>query len=260
MNHPAIVRMRIVLIGLALAAMAGCASVPRDPAARAEFKATNDPLEPLNRRIFAFNLSADRYVIKPVAKGYRQVLPQPVRDGLRHAIDNLNEPLILVNCVLQGRLKSAAVTGGRFIVNSTVGVGGLGEVAERWKMPKQVGDFGQTLWAWGFPEGPYLVLPLFGPSSPRDAIGQGIDVYLDPVRYVVRNNNYPNAVSNGKMVVDGVDRRERNLDTLDELQKESIDFYASLRSLYRQNRAAELHNGKPQATLPKSNFYDDPGP
>ena len=252
--------LRAALTGLLLLA-AGCASVPQNPAARAEFKTNNDPIEPFNRKIFAFNLALDRAVIKPVAEGYRAILPRPIRNGLRNVLDNLDEPLVVANCLLQGRFNSAFTAGGRFAVNSTVGVAGIIDIATRWKMPKQTGDFGQTLWSWNVPEGPYLVIPLFGPSNPRDAIGQGVDVYLDPFRYVPGNHNYPQAVTTGRIVADGVDQRARNIDSLNELQRQSIDFYASMRSLYRQNRAAELRNGKPAAsTLPPADFYDaEPG-
>jgi phospholipid-binding lipoprotein MlaA len=250
---------RIVMIGLSLLLMAGCATVPSDPAARAEFKANNDPIEPLNRKIFAFNLTFDRMLVKPLAKGYRWALPGWIRDTVRRVLDNLNEPVVMANCILQARLKSAAITGGRFIVNSTFGVGGIADVTTDWKMPKQVGDFGQTLWSWHLPEGPYLVIPIFGPSNPRDTVGQGVDVYLDPFRYEPLNDNYPDAVTTGRLIADGVDQRERNLDSLDEIQRESIDYYASLRSLFRQNRAAELRGEKTSTTLPPAGFYDDPG-
>jgi phospholipid-binding lipoprotein MlaA len=244
-------------IGLLLLLMAGCASVPQDPAARAEFKTTNDPLEPLNRRLFAFNLLIDRLVIKPLAKGYRRVLPQSGRDALRHFLDNLKEPVVVANCVLQGRLKSAGTSSERFLVNSTAGLAGLTDPASGWKLPKQTGDFGQTLWAWGVGEGPYLVIPVFGPNSPRDGIGESIDVFFDPFRYIARHQNYPAAITAGRTVIDGIDLRARNLDSLDAIQSESIDFYASFRSYYRQNRMAELTSGKPSATLPSSDFYDD---
>ncbi len=249
---------RIALMGLSLLLMAGCATVPRDPAARAEFKANNDPIEPLNRDIFAFNLSMDRFLIKPVAKGYRAVLPQPIRDALRRVLDNLNEPLVMANCLLQARFNSAIVTGGRFAVNSTLGVAGIADVAKRWRLPRQFGDFGQTLWSWDVPDGPYLILPLFGPSNPRDAVGRGVDVYLDPLRYIPAHNNYPNWLTTGRIVVDGIDQRARTIDTLDELQRDSVDYYAAMRSLYRQNRAAELQGGKASTTLPPADFYDEP--
>jgi phospholipid-binding lipoprotein MlaA len=249
----------IAVIGSLLLLIAGCATVPRDPAARTEFKANNDPIEPLNRRIFAVNLGVDRILIKPLAKGYRWALPGRIRDAIRHVIDNLNEPLVLANCILQGRLKSATTTGGRFVVNSTVGIAGVADVATRWKMPKQFGDFGQTLWAWDIPDGPYLIIPIYGPSNPRDGFGRGVDVFLDPFRYVPGNYNYPDAVTTGRIVADGVDQRARNLDSLDEIQRELIDYYATLRSLYRQNRAAELRGEKAPTALPPAGFYDDPG-
>jgi phospholipid-binding lipoprotein MlaA len=254
MTRPA----RAALIGLSLLLLTGCATVPRDPVARAAFKANDDPVEPLNRKLFAFNLAVDQALIKPLAKGYRKVLPREARDGIRNFLDNLNEPVVLANCVLQGRLRSAATTGGRFVVNSTVGVAGFADVAVRWKLPKQIGDFGQTLWSWGVEAGPYLIIPVFGPVTPRDGIGRGVDVFLDPFLYISRSQNYPSWVTVGRIVISGVDLRSRNIDSLDEIQRESIDYYASFRSLYRQNRAAELRGGKPSTSLPPPNFYDDP--
>jgi phospholipid-binding lipoprotein MlaA len=250
---------RVVSAALALVALAGCAAVPREPAARAEFKANNDPLEPLNRRVFRLNDVVDRVLIKPLAKSYRRVLPQPARDALRHFLDNLNEPLVMANCLLQGRFKSAGITGGRFAVNTTFGVAGLSDVAVNWHLPRQIGDFGQTLWAWGAGEGPYLIVPVFGPVTPRDGIGQGVDILFDPLRFVIRNQDIPSGVTAGRVVVDGLDQRARSLDTLDEIQRESIDYYASLRSLYRQNRAAQLQGAKASTTLPPADFYDDSG-
>lgn len=238
---------------------AGCASVPRDPRAAAQFRANHDPLEPLNRRIFAANLSLDRHLIKPVAQGYRDLLPAVIRDALRRVLANLNEPIIIGNCLLQGRLKSAGTSAGRFVLNSTVGFAGLDDVATKVRLRPQVADFGQTLWAWKFPEGPYLVLPLFGPSSPRDGIGAGVDAYFDPWRYVARNNDIPNGYSTARTVANGIDRRAEAIGPLDEIQKESIDYYASFRSLYRQNRAAELAGGSAVTPLPAADFYDDPG-
>lgn len=236
--------------------LAGCATVPRDPAARAEFKANHDPIEPLNRRIFAFNGFVDRSLIKPVAKGYRWVLPEPARNALRHFLDNLHEPVVLANDLLQGRLRAAATTGGRFLLNSTAGIGGFADVASRHQLPKQSGDFGQTLWTWGVPEGPYLILPILGPSNPRDGIGGGADFFADPFRYIT-----PPAVSVSRMATDGIDERVRNLEIVDEMQREAVDYYASLRSLFRQNRAAQLGKGAgaPAAPQPPPDFYDDPG-
>jgi phospholipid-binding lipoprotein MlaA len=252
--------LRAAVLALASAlALGGCASVPTDPAARAEFKANNDQYEPLNRRVFAFNLFLDRVLIKPLALGYRRVLPEKGRDALRHFLDNLNEPLVLANTMLQGRPKSAGTTLCRFLVNSTVGIGGLVDVASTKKLPKQIGDFGQTLWVWGSPEGPYLILPLFGPSSPRDGIGMGVDALFDPFRYAAREYDFGAPVVIGRIVADGVDKRARNIEAIDEMQKESVDYYASLRSLFRQNRAAELRGNVQVGPQPLPDLYDDPG-
>jgi phospholipid-binding lipoprotein MlaA len=248
-----------VLAVLCLGVLGGCASVPTDPAARAEFNANKDPFEPLNRQIFRFNLALDRALIKPLALGYRRVLPAKARDALRHVLDNLNEPLVFANTVLQGRPKSAGTTACRFLVNSTLGIGGLVDVATGDNLPRQVGDFGQTLWVWGFPDGPYLILPLFGPSSPRNGIGTGVDSYFDPFRYAAREYDFGAPVVVGRLVVDGVDKRARNIEAVDEMQKESVDYYASLRSLYRQNRAAELRGNVQAAPQPLPDLYDDPG-
>jgi phospholipid-binding lipoprotein MlaA len=238
--------------------LGGCATAPRDPAERAVLKANNDPWEPLNRRTFALNLFFDRILIKPVAEDYRDMVAEPTRQAVRHFLDNLNEPVVLINDTLQGRFASSAKTGARFVVNSTAGLAGFADVATRHGLPRQSGDFGQTLSAWGFGEGPYLIIPLFGPSSPRDGIGLGVDLYLDPFRYVARANNYPTGVTAGRTFLDGIDQRERNLDALDEMQREAVDFYASFRSLYRQNRAADLRPGKAAAPSAPPGFYDDP--
>jgi phospholipid-binding lipoprotein MlaA len=253
---------RVPCLAIILAAfgfLAGCASVPQDPAARAQFKADNDPLEPLNRKTFAFNEFVDRALIKPLAKGYRAAVPQGGRDALRHFLDNLSEPVVFANTVLQGRLHSAGTTLCRFAVNSTAGIAGFRDVAAHNRLPRQVGDFGQTLWAWGLPEGPYLIIPVLGPSNPRDGIGTGVDMYIDPFRYIARRQDYGSPVTVGRIVLDGIDKRSRNIDSLDEVQKEAIDYYASFRSLFRQHRAAELSGADKPAQLPAPDFYSDPG-
>ena len=180
-----------------LGGAAGCATAPTDPVARQQFRANNDPFEPLNRKTFAFNEWADRVLIKPVAQGYVKLVPEGVRDSLRHFLDNLNEPIVLGNTLLQGRFRNAGTTTARFLVNSSVGLAGFRDVASHNHLPKQIGDFGQTFWAWGVPEGPYLILPLLGPSNPRDATGSGVDVYMDPFRYVARANHFGTSVTAG---------------------------------------------------------------
>lgn len=243
---------------LAAVLLAGCASVPKDPAALAAFRANDDPLEPLNRRVFAVNEALDRAVIRPIAQAYVEVLPQPARDAVKAFVSNLNEPVVCANNLLQGQFRRAGTTACRFALDSTVGVGGLFDVARRWGLVKQTGDMGQTLHAWGAFEGPYLVIPVFGPSNPRDGVGMGLQAYLDPYRYVVANNHVSTLVAYSPAIAGDIDQRARALDALDALRKESIDYYAALRSLFRQNRAAQL-GGDPSAPTPAlEGMYDDP--
>ena len=245
-----------LLLAVALTAGA-CATPPTDPVARAEFDKTNDPLEPMNRKILDFNLFLDRILIKPAALTYRTIVPQYPRDRVRNFLDNLGEPVIFVNDSLQGEFDRAHTTFARFLFNTTFGIGGLWDQASKIGLEKQTGDFGQTLYSWGVPDGPYLVLPVFGPSNPRDAVGLGVDFYADPWGHLASNYHYW-WVPLIRGFVDGVDQRARNLDTLDEIQRNAIDFYAELRSLFRQHRAAELRHGEPAPIPDLDTLYDDP--
>lgn len=236
----------------------GCATAPRDPAAREAFRANNDPLEPLNRKVFGFNQVMDRFIIKPVAQAYVHVVPRAGRDAILNFLKNLNEPVVFANDVLQLDGRRAVATAGRFAVNSTIGAAGFFDVAGKQGLARQSGDFGQTLHVWGFHEGPYLILPLWGPSNPRDAIGSGVDIYLVPYRYIADRDNYPSGLSAADSGLGGIDERSRNIDSLDEIQRESIDFYASFRSLYRQHRAAQVERAATPAA-PADDLYSDPG-
>ncbi|MFN3077588.1 MAG: VacJ family lipoprotein [Alphaproteobacteria bacterium] len=246
--------------GLAVALLAilgACATPPvSDPEALAEFQETNDPIEPTNRAVFAFNDAADRYVFEPAARGYRDYVPDRVRIGIRNILTNLSEPLVFVNDVLQLEGQRAADTVGRFILNSTTGVLGLFDLADMGGTPHHKSDFGMTLASWGTPEGPYLVLPLFGPSNVRDGAGKGVDFIIDPTNLL--GPAVPLAGSIGKAAVEGVDTREMYLDTLADLKKTSIDYYASLRSLYRQHRKAEVRRAENDAAVPTVEIsYED---
>ena len=223
----------------------GCATPPTDPAERAAFEATNDPWEPLNRNIFAFNEAADKYVIRPTAIAYRDVVPQFVRNRIKDFLDNLNEPVIFMNNMLQGEGGRAAKTVTRFAVNSTVGVGGFYDVLGANGVPQETGDFGQTLYRWGVPSGPYLVLPILGPSNPRDAVGiYGIDGLADPFTRLIDGTIYnePTLIYVREGVY-GIDLRSRNIETLDQLHRDSLDFYAKMRSVWRQYRDSVLRHG-----------------
>lgn len=248
-----------IALALSLVVLAACATPPKDPAARAEFEKTNDPFEPLNRKIFDFNLFVDRIAIKPVAQAYVAVVPEAARNGIRHFLDNLGAPIVFGNNLLQGQFNRAQNTFARFLTNTTLGLGGFIDVATMAGVPKENGDFGQTLYSWGVPDGPYLVLPIFGPSDPRDAVGMGVDGFADPWNRMASNYHYW-YVGLLRGAVDGIDLRARNLQTLDELQRNAIDFYAELRSLWRQHRASELRHGEPAPIPELDSLYRDPAP
>jgi phospholipid-binding lipoprotein MlaA len=238
-----------------MAALAGCATPPSDPAERAAFEQNRDPLEPLNRQILDANLFIDRILLKPATKVYIAIVPEEGRDALKRALDNMKEPVVAINNVLQGELDRAGIAVGRFGVNTTLGVAGLFEIAEKLGLEKETGDFGQTLFVWGLPEGPYLIVPLLGPSNPRDLIGMGTDAYLDPFNLLATSKQV-DQLQIARFVLDGIDQRARAIDVLDDLEKNSLDFYAQLRSLAQQKRAAELRRGA--APEPGSDFYRDP--
>lgn len=244
------------LVALLAVGLGACTTPPDDPARRAAVEQTNDPLEPLNRRILEVNQFIDTILLRPVAKAYVAVVPDDGRKGIRNMLDNMKEPTLVFNNLLQGEFKRAEISLGRFVMNSTVGFGGLIDAAGLSGVERQPADFGQTLYVWGMPSGPYLMLPLLGPSNPRDAIGGGVDSYADPFTIVAHNNEIRNLFT-ARFIVGGIDERARVLDTLDELQKNSLDFYAQLRSVSQQNRAAELrHGAAPDAT---PSLYSDPG-
>jgi phospholipid-binding lipoprotein MlaA len=248
--------MGIAALAVASLVLGGCATPPADPMARAEFDRTNDPLEPANRKIFAFNQLVDHALFRPVAKTYVTVVPDDARHAIHNVLDNMKEPTLFFNNVLQGEFKRAEITLGRFLVNSTVGFGGLVDVMTLSGVERQPADFGQTLYVWGTPSGPYLMLPILGPSNPRDAIGGGVDSYADPATILAKNADITELLTY-RFVIGGIDERSRVLDILDDLEKNSIDFYAQLRSLSQQHRDAELRRGKaPEAT---PGLYDDPG-
>ncbi len=198
-------------------------------------EATWDPLEPANRVIFAVNEGIDFLILRPVAWLYNKTTPDPVIHAVRRFFANLRSPVIIANDVLQLEFEDAAVALGRFGVNTTVGVLGLFDVATDFGLPAHHADFGQTLHSYGLGPGPYLVLPIIGPSTARDGAGTVVDIFLDPLTYVIpRPEAF--AVTGAKVI----SIREELLDPLDELKASSIDYYAALRGAYYQKRAAEL--------------------
>jgi phospholipid-binding lipoprotein MlaA len=217
---------------------AGCSST-REPEALAQ----NDPYEPTNRAVFDFNSKLDNNFAKPVAKFYNHAVPGFARDGLHNFLTNLNKPITFGNDVLQGEGSRAGETLGRFVVNSTLGIAGLFDVATKMGIPDHSEDFGQTLGVWGSGEGPYLMLPFIGPDPPRDLAGDVVDIFMDPLTYArFHGSDTWTAVRGGVGVLD---LRARNVDTVDQIERSSIDFYATTRSLYRQYRNSEIRNGAP---------------
>lgn len=235
-----------------------CATPPSDPGARAAYDEANDPFEPANREIFGFNMWLDRNAIKPVARAYADYVPEWGRKGIRNALNNLAEPVTFANNLLQGEFNRGGITFTRFVVNSAFGLGGLIDVAKSEGVEKQTGDFGQTLWTYGVPDGPFLMLPLLGPSNPRDAIGTGVDGFASPYGYLM-DPGPGNWFALGRFTTDGIDTRASVLDELDSVERSSIDFYAQIRSLWRQKRAKDLNNGIAPPPKEDEELYRDPG-
>jgi phospholipid-binding lipoprotein MlaA len=201
----------------------------------------DDPFETFNRSMFKVNNFLMTYMLKPVAKVYNYV-PEVARDGVRNALDNLDSPNNFGNDLLQGEFMRAAETLERAVINTTVGVGGLMDVAAGLGIPKHKADFGQTLAVWGVGEGPYLVLPLFGPSNPRDAFGVGVDSVGDPLS-LWANNTERDAITYGRFGADAIDSYSRAMGDLETIEETSIDFYAAIRSLSRQHRRHQIEYG-----------------
>lgn len=236
------------LLALVLLATGGCATAPdpSDQDAYAEYRERNDPLEPLNRVVFGFNQAFDAMLLKPLAEFYMLLTPPPIQDGIHNALTNLQAPVVFINDLLQGESSRAGTTASRFAINSTLGVGGLGDPATGLGFPYHDEDFGQTLGVWGLGEGPYLVLPVAGPSNVRDATGIAVDsLVFNPFTWWARYNDAVNAAWWGVAGMRAIDARAQYYNELNEIEKSSLDFYAAMRSLYRQRRQAEIRNGEP---------------
>ncbi|MGE0109374.1 MAG: VacJ family lipoprotein [Bdellovibrionales bacterium] len=238
--------LRRFVVTLTLVTMVGltaCSSVPATQDSYDSYASTdNDPIESVNRVVFDVNDFLDRLLIRPLAELYRVMIPPPIRTRVAAVLHNMGEPVILANNLLQGEVSKAGTTFGRFMVNTTLGFGGMFEVANDYGLQRQTGDFGQTLHVWGMGSGPYLVLPLFGPSNVRDAIGLGVDSLLSPWKYVVAygDTKAEDTFMLADMSASALTRREANIEGLDSLREGSLDFYAQMRSVYRQYRAKQL--------------------
>lgn len=232
--------------------MSACSSRPASTgdAALAQADQVNDPLEGTNRFLYRINDGLDTYVFRPVAIGYRRVVPGGVRRSVHNVLANINSPVVFVNDVLQTKPRRAGDTMMRFLINSTAGVAGLFDVATDWGYPAHGTDMGVTLALWGVGNGPYLFIPVIGPSGARDLTGYGGDVLVDPLTWASFGGS---AAVNGALYgVGAVDSRERLIETVDDVKRNALDPYATFRSVYRQNRQStiEATRNDRRATVP----------
>ena len=206
----------------------------------------NDPFEETNRRVFEFNNDLDELLFKPVARGWRKI-PEFPRENLSNLAETASAPLDIANSILQLDGESVRLTLSRFFINVMFGLGGMYDVASRpefGSIEKRNEDFGQTLATWGFDDGPYVVLPIFGPSNLRDTIGKGIDTIFNPLTIAYRMNDIGFEARLPQPVVSGASTREKYLDYIEEIEENSLDFYATMKSLYNQKRIQDISNGK----------------
>jgi phospholipid-binding lipoprotein MlaA len=220
--------------------LAGCTTSP-------EALNANDPLEPMNRAVFGVDEKFDKYVVLPVAGFYLGDVPVPIRKGLHNAVSNLDLPVTFANDLFQGEINRASETAARFTLNSTAGFGGLLDVATPAGLPAHRSDFGQTLARMGVGEGPFLVLPIIGPEPPRDLIGDALDLAGDPLTYLPAGWTLGDRLGAaiGLHVANPFEAHARNIFLRQELEKGSLDPYATMRSSYRQVRAREIGGNEP---------------
>jgi len=219
---------------LAVMMLCGCATAQRP-----------DPLEPMNRRVYAFNEGVDRHVLQPVASGYRRLLPETARIGVTNFFSNLGDPWSAINLVLQGRIKEGLSDLGRFGTNTFVGVLGLFDVATGWGMPRHAEDFGQTLGSWGIGPGAYIVWPLLGPSDLRDSVGLPIDYLASPQSFIADAS-----VRNSMTTLRTINLRANLLQTGQLLDEISLDKYVFVRDAYLQRRRSLVHDADPNFDSP----------
>lgn len=216
---------------------------------------TPDPLQSFNRSIYQFNLQLDKSVLKPLAQAYRRV-PQPIRQGTRNVISNLNDVSVIGNDLLQGKIKQAGQDTGRFLLNSSVGFLGVVDVATPYGLPKHYEDFGQTLGAWGVPSGPYIMLPFLGPSTLRDTVALAIDIQMDSRQHIANYYGKPGIYYGGRGL-EVLDIRQELLDKEDLLDAAAMDKYEFIRNAHIQSREAAVQDGNVESSIEDDELFGD---
>ncbi|MEO6340011.1 MAG: VacJ family lipoprotein [Caulobacteraceae bacterium] len=217
--------------------------------------ASADPWEHTNRKLYGIHQSIDHAALGPIARGYKSAVPSPARTGLRNAIGNAGEPIVIVNYILQAKLGSAARSFTRFVGNSVFGIGGFIDLAGKTGLPHTDNDFGVTLARYGVKSGPYVFVPLLGPSTTRDLAGKTVDIFTDPFTWIYFPGRIYMTVT--RVGVGGIDLRAEFDQTLEQIDSTATDPYATLRSLYLQNRQSTIGGG--QIDLQALPDFDDPG-
>lgn len=238
---------RLIAVLASAILLSSCASTPSG------IDEVNDPFESFNRKTMQFNLAADKYVIRPFVVGYRKITPVFIQDGISSMSHTWKQPVTAVNAVLQGDLNAFAQSTGRFFTNLTLGIFGFFDVASKVDIEAPEKDFGQTLYTWGIKDaGPYIVLPILGPSNVRDTTGRIADFFIDPVDWTLPKSEDPLLLA--RYAIQAVDTADASSDLLQDIQKTSIDSYTTMRSMYNQNRQKFLTDGDEIPTAPDYDF------
>ena len=234
---------RFVIIFIILSiVLVNCSSSPKQSTmytADTVIMTDKDPFESVNRVVFSFNIIFDKLLLRPIAIVYKNIVPSFIRNRITYSLNNLGMPITAVNNVLQGELAKAGITTSRFLINSTIGILGFFDPASSFGLESANEDLGQTLAVWGTPSGPYMVLPFLGPSTPRDFTGFLSTSILDPM-YHVGSANTRDSLRIYGLGGGAIDFRSQNIEIFDDLQNNSVDYYAAVRSFYRQSRESQV--------------------
>ena len=232
--------LRSLLFGFSAGVLASCTTAP-------EAIKNSDPFEPMNRAIYSFDEKVDQYALLPIAGLYLNNVPKPIRTGIHNVLSNAEEPVTIINDVLQLKLLDAGRMTARLVLNTTIGIGGVVDVAKKHDLADRPADFGQTLDRYGVSEGPFLVLPVIGPDPPRDLVGDAADLFIDPMTWIPAGWPLLDRVglTTGVHVWDPYLTHARDMVLRGELEKGSVDPYATMRSTYRQIRADQINGGAP---------------